>query len=191
MMNIIWAVLISLSFIISVFTGKIEQTASAAMDGAATAVETALSVLGIMCFWMGIMRIAEKANLLNKFSNWLKPLVSKLFKGIKRDETRNAIVMNITANLLGLGNAATPLGLKAMELMDKENGKKGVATDDMCLFVVLNTASIQLIPTTLFALRASYGSEKPYIVLPCVWLVSVAAAVLGILAAKAFGRKGR
>ncbi len=191
MMNVIWTALISLSFIISLFTGKIEQTASAAMEGAASAVETALSVLGVMCFWMGMMRIAEKANLLNRFSNWIKPLVLKLFKGIKRDETRNAVVMNITANLLGLGNAATPLGLKAMELMDRENGKKGIATNDMCLFVVLNTASIQLIPTTLFALRASYGSEKPYIVLPCVWLVSISAATLGILVAKRFGRRGR
>ncbi|MBR3941956.1 MAG: hypothetical protein IKJ55_01245 [Clostridia bacterium] len=191
MMNYIWTALISLSFLISFFTGKTEQTASAAMEGAASTVETAISILGVMCFWMGMMRIAEKSNLLNKFSNWLKPLVCKLFKGIKRDETRNAVVMNITANLLGLGNAATPLGLKAMELMDKENGKKGIATNDMCLFVVLNTASIQLIPTTLFALRASFGSEKPYIVLPCVWLVSVVAAVLGIMTAKRFGRKGR
>lgn len=189
MMNVIWTVLISLSFIISVFTGKIEETASAAMEGAAEAVEISISILGVMCFWMGIMRIAEKANLLNKFSNWLKPLVSKLFKGIKREETRTAVVMNITANLLGLGNAATPLGLKAMELMDKENGRKGIATNDMCLFVVLNTASIQLIPTTLFALRASYGSQKPYIILPCVWIVSIAAAVCGILAARWFGRR--
>ena len=189
MMNLIWAGLISLSFFIGLLNGRLEETASAAMDGATSAVQTAISILGVMCFWMGMMRIAEKADLLNKLSERLKPLISKLFSGIKRDETRKAVVMNITANLLGLGNAATPLGLKAMELMDRENGRKGIATNDMCLFVVLNTASIQLSPTTLFALRASYGSEKPYIILPCVWLVSIAAATLGILAAKWFGRR--
>ncbi|MBQ2967162.1 MAG: hypothetical protein IJE10_03445 [Clostridia bacterium] len=189
MMNRIWVALISVAFLVSIFTGRIEQTASAAMEGANEAVQTSVSVLGIMCFWMGMMRIAEKAELLNRFSNLLKPLITKLFRGVRRDETRKAILMNITANLLGLGNAATPFGLKAMELMEKENGKKGVATNDMCLFVVINTASIQLIPTTLFALRSSYGSEKPYIVLPCVWLVSVAAAVLGILTAKHFEKR--
>lgn len=189
MMNYIWAGLIVLSFVVSIFTGRMEETASAAMSGATEAVQTALSVLGVMCFWMGLMQIAERAGLLNYFAKWLNPLISRLFKGVKRQETRKAILMNITANVFGIGNAATPFGLKAMSLMAKEANTRNTATNDMCLFVVLNTASIQLIPSTLFALRSGYGSQKPYMVLPAVWLTSIAAAVLGILAAKGLERR--
>ncbi len=188
MMNYIWAGLIILSFVVSIFTGKIGETATEAMNSAKSAVETSISILGVMCFWMGLMRVAEKAGILEKLSTCMKPVISKLFKGVKRDETRQAILMNITANIFGIGNAATPFGLKAMEEMDKENGRKGVATNDMCLFVVLNTASIQLIPSTLLALRSNYGSQTPYSILPAVWAVSVAAAVLGICAAKLFAK---
>lgn len=189
MMNYIWAGLIIVSFVVSIFTGRIGETATEAMNSAKSAVETSLSILGVMCFWMGLMRIAEKAGLLEKFSKLMKPLISKLFKGVKRDETKQAILMNITANIFGIGNAATPFGLKAMEEMAKESRDKGTATNDMCLFVVLNTASIQLIPSTLLALRSSYGSQAPYSILPAVWITSVTAALFGIAAAKIFEKK--
>lgn len=189
MMNYIWAGLIVLSVIVSLFTGKISETATEAMNSAKTAVETVLSILGVMCFWMGLMRIAEESGLIGKFSKVMKPLISRLFKGVKREDTKEAILMNITANIFGIGNAATPFGLKAMEKMSEENGGKRTATNDMCLFVVLNTASIQLIPSTLLALRASYGSKDPYIILPTVWITSIVAAVMGIAAAKLFEKK--
>lgn len=190
MMNKIWAVLILISFFVSFFTGKISETATAAMDGAKNAVQTSLSIIGVMCFWMGIMKIAEKSGLLDKLSNLLSPLTSRLFKGVKSKKAQEAILMNITANIFGIGNAATPFGIKAMEEMQKENRGNHTATDDMCMFVVLNTASIQLIPTTLLALRSSYGSKDPYVILPLVWIVSIVALFFGILAAKIFERRG-
>lgn len=184
MMNYIWAGIILISLVVGFFTGNIGKTATAAMDGAKNAVETMISLLGVMCFWMGMMNIAQKSGLLNKLSKFLQPFISRLFKGVKREEARQAILMNITANIFGIGNAATPFGIKAMEEMQKENREKSIATNDMCLFVVLNTASIQLIPTTLLALRSSYGSTDPYKILPAVWIVSVVALIFGIFAAK-------
>ncbi|MBQ7040240.1 MAG: hypothetical protein IJN39_06700 [Clostridia bacterium] len=184
MMNYIWAGIILISLVVGFFTGNIGETATAAMDGAKTAVETMISLLGVMCFWMGMMNIAQKSGLLTKLSKLLQPLISRLFKGVKREEAKQAILMNITANIFGIGNAATPFGIKAMEEMQKENREKRVATNDMCLFVVLNTASIQLIPTTLLALRSTYGSTDPYKILPAVWVVSVVALIFGIIAAK-------
>ena len=183
MMNYIWSGIIILSLIVGFITGNIGETATAAMDGAKNAVNTVISLLGVMCFWMGMMNIAQKSGLLDKLSKLLEPLISRLFKGVKSEKAKQAILMNITANIFGIGNAATPFGIKAMEEMQKENRGR-VATNDMCMFVVLNTASIQLIPTTLFALRSTYGSDDPYKVLPLVWIVSATALAFGITAAK-------
>ena len=130
-----------------------------------------------------MMNVAQKSGLLEKLSKLIDPLISRLFKGVKSEKAKQAILMNITANIFGIGNAATPFGIKAMEEMQREN-KNFTATNDMCMFVVLNTASIQLIPTTLFALRSSYGSADPYKILPAVWIVSVVALTFGIFAAK-------
>ena len=191
MMNYIWAGMILISFAVSLFTGNLSETATAAVDGAKSAVETCISILGVMCFWMGLMKVADKAGLLESLSKLLNPLISKLFKGVKSKEAKNAILMNITANIFGIGNAATPFGLKAMEKMDLDSGHKHIATNDMCLFVVLNTASIQLIPTTLLALRASNGSSDPYSILPAVWITSVVAVIFGVFAAFLFQKGGR
>ena len=184
MMNYIWSGIIILSLATGFLTGNIGETATAAMDGAKNAVQTVISILGVMCFWMGMMNIAEKSGILNKLSKLLEPAISALFKGVKSEKAKQAILMNITANIFGIGNAATPFGIKAMEEMQKENRGSCDATDDMCMFVVLNTASIQLIPTTLFALRSTYGSTDPYKILPAVWIVSAVALTFGICAAK-------
>lgn len=189
MMNYIWSGIMLLSLLVGFLTGNIGETATAAIDGAKNAVETVISLLGVMCFWMGMMNIAQKSGILNKLSKILEPVISSLFKGVKREEARQAILMNITANIFGIGNAATPFGIKAMEEMQKENRGKSIATNDMCMFVVLNTASIQLIPTTLLALRTSYGSADPYKILPAVWIVSVVALFFGICAAKIMEKK--
>lgn len=184
MMNYLWAIFILVSLVVSLFTGKIGETSAAAMDSAKEAVETAVSILGVMCFWMGLMQIADKSGLIQKFSKLMSPVIGKLFKGVKKQKTKDAILMNMAANLLGIGNAATPLGLKAMEEMERENSSKGVATNDMALFVVLNTASLQLIPATLLAFRSNFGSTKPFEILPCVWIASILSVASGIIAAK-------
>ena len=189
MMNYIFSGLILISLFVGLITGNIGETATAAMDGAKMAVETSLSILGVMCFWMGMMKIAEKAKLLEKLSKVMEPLISRLFKSVKSKKAKEAIMMNITANIFGIGNAATPFGLKAVEEMEKENGNRKIATNDMCRFVVINTASIQLIPTTLLALRSSFGSAEPYKIIPAVWITSVAALIFGLVAEKLFSKK--
>ncbi len=184
MMNYIWAGLMLLALIVSFFTGNVSQTATAAMDSAKSTVETALSIMGVMCLWMGMMEIAEKSGLIKKFSKLMSPLISFLFKGVTSQKAKDAIVMNMTANIFGIGNAATPLGLKAMEELEKENKHKGTATNAMCMFVVINTASIQLIPTTLLAFRSNFGSMDPFEIIPPVWITSIVAVIVGVTAAK-------
>lgn len=183
-MNYIWAFLILIALVVSVFTGNLGQTATAAMDSAKSAVETALSILGVMCMWMGMMRIAEKAGFIDKLSKLMSPLMNFLFRDVKSKKAKDAIMMNVAANLFGIGNAATPLGLKAMEELEKENPKKGTATNAMCMFVVINTASIQLIPSTLLAFRSNYGSADPFEIIPAVWLSSLLAVTCGIIAVR-------
>lgn len=184
MMNFIWAGLILLSLFTAFFTGNISQTASAAVSGASDAVETALSLAGVMCMWTGFMEIANRSGLTDAFARLISPLLRLLFKDLKSTKAKKAISMNIAANVLGIGNAATPMGLAAMAELEKENLTKGTASDNMCMFTVLNTASIQLVPTTLLALRAAHGSENPFIIIPAVWVTSVLSVTAGILVEK-------
>lgn len=190
MMNYIWSGLILISLIISIFTGKLEATTAAAMNGAADAVTTCISLLGIMCLWTGLAKIAEKSGLVDVFAKIMRPLTKLLFPKLKKDSPAlNAIVMNMVANLLGMGNAATPLGLKAMKELDKLNRSSPSASNEMCMFVVVNTASLQLIPTTLIALRQTFGSANPGIIIVPVWIVSICALTVGVLAAKQMQRR--
>ena len=184
MMNRLWAYLLLFALAVGLCSGNLAETASEAVTAAGGAVETAISLLGVMCFWMGMMEIAKQAGLMEGLAKWLSPVTRRLFPSVKSKKARNAIVMNMAANFLGIGNAATPLGLQAMEEMEKETDKKGVATNDMVRFVVLNTASIQLLPTTLLAFRAKYGSTAPFEILPAVWIASVLSVTVGLLAAK-------
>ncbi len=190
MMNYIWSGLILISLLVSVFTGKLEATTAAAMTGAADAVTTCISLLGIMCLWTGLAKIAEKSGLVDVFAKVMRPLTKLLFPKLKKDSPAlNAIVMNMVANLLGMGNAATPLGLKAMKELDKLNHSSPSASNEMCMFVVINTASLQLIPTTLIALRQTFGSVNPGIIIVPVWIVSICALTVGVLAAKRMQRR--
>ena len=189
MMNYIWGGLIALSVIVSLFTGKVSQTSAAAMDSAKECVETVLSMVGVMCFWMGLMEIANRSGLLDKFAKLLEPLINFLFKDVKSEKAKKAISMNMAANIFGVGNAATPFGLIAMEEMARENKKKGWASNSMCMMVVINTASIQLIPTTLLAFRSAYGSQNPFEIVPAVWITSLCSVVLGVLSAKIFEKR--
>lgn len=189
MMNYIWGGLIALSIVVSMFTGRVSETSAAAMDSAKESVETVLSMTGIMCFWMGLMEIANQSGLLDKFAKLLSPVINFLFKDVKSEKAKKAISMNMAANIFGIGNAATPFGLSAMEEMARENKHKGLASNSMCMMVIINTASIQLIPTTLLAFRSAYGSQNAFEIVPAVWITSVCSVVFGVLSAKLFEKR--
>lgn len=185
MMNKIWGGMIVISLVISLFTGRVEQTAAAAVQGAGQAIESCISLLGIMCLFTGLAKIGEKSGLMNVFAKIMHPILRLLFPHIKADSpAMGAIVMNIVANLLGLGNAATPFGIKAVKELDKVNKNKGTSTNEMCMLVVLNTASIQLIPATLISMREIWGSANSGEVIVPVWIVSILALICGISVTK-------
>ncbi len=190
MMNKIWGGMIVLSLVISLFTGRVEQTAAAAVAGASSAIESCISLLGIMCLFTGLSRIGERAGLMNLFAKLLRPVFNLLFPKVSANSAAmGAIVMNIVANLLGMGNAATPFGIRAIKELDKLNKNKGVATNEMCTLVVLNTASIQLIPATLISMRQMWSSANSGEVIVPVWIVSTLALICGITATKILEKK--
>lgn len=190
MMNLIWVALILFSYIFSLFAGTTEAVTAAVFSGSKDAVELVLSLLGMMCLWTGLLEVAEQSGLTKKVERLLSPLTRVLFPSLPDgSEAKSAIVMSMTANLLGLSNAATPLGLAAMEKLSQRNLTPGVASDDMCMFVVINTASITLIPTTLLTLRSAAGSVAPFEIMVPVWICSVLSVASGILAAKIFARR--
>ena len=192
MLNYIWGGMILISLTVSVFTGRIEQTAAAAAAGACGAVESCISLLGIMCLWTGLAKIGERAGLVKVFAYIMRPFTRLLFPKLKQDSAAlNAIVLNIVANLFGMGNAATPLGIKAVGVLSKLNRGGRTATNEMCMFVVLNTASIQLIPATLISMRQTWGSANPGEIIVPVWIVSICALTVGICVTKLLERRRR
>ena len=191
MISYIFVVMIAISVIGSVILGTTAEVSGAVMDGAQSAVELIISICGMMCLWSGIMQVAKEAKLTQKLSKLFAPLLSRLFPDVSKDSKAFSLIcMNVSANLLGLANAATPLGLQAMQEL-KAQSDTDVATDSMVNFVVLNTASIQLLPTTVAAMRDALGSHSPYDVIFCVWITSVVALFSGLTVSKlccAFGR---
>lgn len=187
-MNYIWVGMIVLSFVCSAFTGKMEELSQSVIDGAEKSVTLVLSMAGLMCLWSGLMRIAEAGGMTRILAKAFSPILSRLMPDYAKDaDTMQAVSANITANLLGLGNAATPLGIEAMKRMKKNNPLKNTANNSMVIFVVLNTASVQLIPTTIAALRSASGSKAPFDILVPMWIVSVLALLAGIIPAKIWG----
>ncbi len=192
MLNYIWGGMIIISIVTSLFTGRVEETAAAAAEGAAAAIQNYISLLGIMCLWTGLSKIGERAGLVRLFARILRPVMRLIFPRLKSDSpAASAIVMNVVANLLGMGNAATPLGIKAVGELSKLNRSKATASDEMCMFVVINTASIQLLPATLISMRQSWGSANPGEVIVPVWIVSICALVVGVTVAKLLERRHR
>lgn len=188
MLNYIWSGMIIFSLITAFFTGRISEVSSALMTGAGDAVTMTISLMGIMCLWTGIMNIAENTGVTQFVAKLLSPLMKILFPRLKDKRAKDAIVMNMTANMLGLSNAATPLGLKAMqELKRLSDGR--TATDEMCMFIVINTASLQIIPSTVIALRQSAGSITPTDIIIPVWLCSICVITVGVLAVKIFSKR--
>lgn len=164
---------------------KLGQVTTAALTAAGDAVKIAIGLIGVMALWLGVMRVAEEAGLTKIIARMVKPITRRLFPSIPEEHPAiSAMIMNIAANMLGLSNAATPLGLKAMEELDKLNPNKGEATDDMCTFLVINTSAITLIPATAIAIRASLGSSNPQmIIIPSV-LAATCATIVGLTVVK-------
>lgn len=188
MLNILWVGIMLLSLAAGALTGRLEPVTNALLAGGGEAIKLALTLGGAMCLWGGLMRIAEKGGLTSLLAKGMAPVMRVLFPKLDpAGPACRAMLMNMAANLLGLGNAATPLGLKAMAELEKENPQPGTASNHMVVFVVLNTASIQLIPTTVATLRLQYGAAAPLDILPAVWLTSFASAIVAVTLAKILG----
>ena len=189
MLNYIWMGLLLIGFTVGIINGRIDQVTKAAMDSAQSAVTVCIGLLGVMCLWTGLMKVAEKSGLVTGISRIVRPVMSFLYPEIPKDHPAlGAIVMNLVANFLGLGNAATPLGIKAMNELQTLNKDKKPATDSMCMFLVMNTSAIQLVPASIIALRAAEGSKKPAEIIVCIWIASVCATIMGVTAAKLLSR---
>ncbi len=191
MMNYLFPLFILLSVLFSVFNGSADATASALLEGGYEAITLSLTLMGGMCLWGGLMNIARSSGLTGIISGLLSPVLCRLMPSLKSNRTaREHVSMNVVSNLLGLGNAATPLGIMAMQELNRRP-TTDKASADMITFVVLNTASIQLIPSTLALLRSQAGSLSPLEILPCVWISSIASVTVGLLICKAFSLERR
>ena len=189
-MTMIWTGMTALSLLCALAMGNQGELASAALDGAASAIELGISMAGVLCLWMGVMEVMQRAGLAEKLARLLRPILRRLFPDFAGDRgTMDTIAANVSANLLGLGNAATPLGIRAAQRMAAGCG--GTASDELCRLVVLNTASIQLLPTTVAAVRSAQGCAAPLDILPAVWLSSVLSVTAGLLAARLLQRVWR
>ena len=183
----IWTGMAVLSILCGLATGRGELVAAAAVEGAQAAVELCVSIAGMLCLWTGVMEVMRRSGLAEGLSRLLRPVLSALFPQVSKDRgVMDSISANVSANLLGLGNAATPLGIEAVRRMERKS--PGTASDAMCMLVVCNTASIQLIPTTVASVRAAAGSSAPFDILPAVWLASALSVGVGISACKLFAR---
>ncbi len=186
-MAIVWGVMVMASVVCAVAGGRMAQVSSAALEGARAAVELCISLAGVLCLWSGFMELLKQCGLERKLAALFSPLMRRLLPQASRDaETMAAVSGNLSANLLGLGNAATPLGIRAARRMAL--GAEGRATDELCRLVVLNTASVQLLPTTVAAVRAGCGSAAPFDILPAVWVSSILSVSVGLLAARLLER---
>ena len=190
MLNKIWPFFIIISFAFAIYSGNISNINSAIFSSAEQTIELCLTLLGTLCLWNGIMNIALKTSLIKKLTKFLKPLISFLFPDLKKDKKiSEQVSMNIVANILGLGNASTPIGLKAISSMQEKNNDKTTLNNSMAMFILINTASLQIIPTTVIAIRSSLGSNNPSKIILAVWVATIAAFFTAITAGKILSKK--
>lgn len=190
MINTIWGFLIIVGIIVGIATGKTEAVNDAIMNSAGTSVTMAFSLIGIYCLWLGILKIAEAAGIVEMMARKLRKILAFLFKGVSRgSDAMGYISLNIVANMLGMGNAATPFGLKAMDELQKLNKNKKVASDAMCMLLIINTSSVQLLPLTLIGLRSAAGSANPAEITLTSLIATAVTTAVGIIAAKICERK--
>lgn len=181
MLNYIWAFLLVVAVICAILTGDISEVSGSILSAGTDAVSLCIKLMGVMCLWSGLMNIAQKSGLCKIISHFMSPVLRLLMPTLQNDsESIESVSMNITANLLGLGNAATPLGLKAVANMKKHSPSQDTITRDMAIFTVMNTAAIRLIPSTTAALREAAGSQAPMEIILCVWISSVFSVVFAI-----------
>jgi len=190
MMSWIWTGLVAVSLIAAVTFGNTAALSAAVPQGAQAGINIAVSLAGSICLWTGVGKLMEHAGLTGILSRLLRPLLGRVFPSVRQDPTlENHISANVCANFLGLGNAATPMGMQAAQRMAK--GKNGIASDELCRLIVLNTASIQLLPTNVAAIRSGLGCAAPFDILPAVWITSLCSAGLGVTAAWLLGKLWR
>ncbi|MBR6736258.1 MAG: spore maturation protein A [Oscillospiraceae bacterium] len=188
-MTAIFSAMILSGVVLAALTGRMDAVSTAALTETTRAVELVISLTGNFCLWGGVMRIAQSSGLTDRIAKLALPVTKRLFKGLRPGgKAMGAVTMNLAANLLGLGNAATPLGIEAMRAMEREENPKGTATDNMVLFVAMNTASLQILPTTTALLRSQAGAKAPLDILPAVWIASTISVFSGIFMAKALSR---
>ena len=177
-----------MSMAFAIVTGRGAELAAAVPQGAQAGITLAISIAGSICLWSGVGNLMDKIGATGALSKLLRPVLHRLFPGSRKDpQLANALSANICANILGLGNAATPMGIQAAQRM-RDPSKPGLATDEMCRLIVLNTASIQLIPANVAAVRSSLGCKTPFDILPAVWITSLCSAGIGLLAAYLLGK---
>ncbi|SHH99546.1 nucleoside recognition domain-containing protein [Clostridium grantii] len=187
MINIIWFFIIAIGVIFGLATGKGEILSKSIINSTEDSVTLIIGLIGLMCLWSGVMKIAQKSGITDKLSKLLNPILRVLFKTAS-PEAMGSILMNLTSNMMGLSNAATPFGVKAMEEMQKGNKDKDTATNDMALFLVLNAACIQLIPTSVISMRAACGSSNPGVIIVPAILATGFASIMGIFYCKILER---
>lgn len=189
-MSVIWTLMVGGALLCGMATGRGEAVAAAALEGAAAGVELCLSMAGVLCLWMGVMEIMRRSGLAAALQRLLRPVLRRLYPAFAEEEdVMDCISANASANLLGLGNAATPLGLEAARKMAART--PGVASDALCMLVVCNTASLELIPTTVASLRSAAGCKTPFDILPAVWLASAVSVCVAVGGAKLMARLWR
>lgn len=185
MINIIWVTLIIIGFLVGGLTGNLDVVTSAAIEGARSAVELAIGLIGVMALWLGIMRIAEDSGLIKGISKLLKPIMVLLFPDVPPEHpAMGSMIMNISANILGLGNAATPFGLKAMEELQKLNKHKDTATDAMVTFLAINTSSVTLIPASTIGILSAAGATNPTEIIGPTIIATTISTITAVIAAK-------
>lgn len=184
-MSRIWTGMLAISLLCAIRNRCPQELAASLIQGAQSGVELAVSMAGAVCLWSGVGKLMDTAGITDQLAKWFRPVLLRLFPGAKADPgLQRSISSNFCANLLGLGNAATPMGIRAAKAMQRNS----TATDELCRFVVLNTASIQLIPANVAAVRSALGCNTPFDILPAVWITSLCSAGLGVAAACLLGR---
>ncbi len=184
-MNYIFVFLILISIITAIYTGKIEEVTNELLNATQRAVQVSIGLIGIMAFWLGIAKIAQKSGLINLISKLISPILKLIFNELpKNSPAFSNIALNITANALGLSNAATPFGIKAMKDIKKEENKNDVATNSMCIFLAMNTAGFQIVPATVLAILIAAGAKNPTGIIIPTFIVTLSSFIFAIIVAK-------
>ena len=190
-MSWIWTGILAISVVCAMFLGRGQQLSAAVLSGAQSGITLTLSIAGSICLWTGVGKLMEHAGITKKLARLMRPLLGRLFPSSRKDPIlRQKLSANLSANILGLGNAATPMGIQAAQRLADPH-RPGLATDELCRLIVLNTASIQLIPGNVAAVRASLGAGAPFDILPAVWVTSVCSVAVGLTAAFLMGKVWR